>query len=60
MYNEFINPPAILNVQHQRSADPQEEKFRNRVTLADLAKENPQNQQVPHNYSILLMGKKQE
>ena len=45
-YEEFFEPPAILNIQYQRCADPQQEKYRNRVTLADLAKENPQNQQV--------------
>ena len=51
-YDEFFDPPVILNVQYERCADPQQEKYRNRVTLADLTRENPDNQQVINSLKI--------
>ena len=45
-YNVFLEPPIISNVKYQRYADIEQEKTRNRVTIADLLTENPHQHQV--------------
>ena len=57
-YDQFIEPPRILNVQYQRYTNVEQEKQRNRVNIADLMNENPQNQQViNHSTKIIIKPK---
>lgn len=45
-------------MQRQKCSDPEKEKERNRVTLADLVAEDPQNYQVSKNYTKTILDLK--